>query len=187
MPPEHEPSGATTHIAGDRFTAPTISPAELRRWYDAGRDFVVLDSRNDDEVRLDAFENAIAPRIGGFREFPQAVRALPEQPKQQPVVMFCTGGVRCEKASPFLLGEGYSEVYQLEGGILNYFAEVGGDHWTGECFVFDERVGLRPDLAPGGAVICTVCQSAVTAAEQASPDYRRGEYCPHCRMRHAGA
>lgn len=170
-----------------RFTAPSISPAELRRWYDEGRDFVVLDTRNDYEVRLGTFENAIDPQIGGFREFPQAVRALPEELKQKPVVMFCTGGVRCEKASPFLLGEGYTEVYQLEGGILNYFAEVGGDHWIGECFVFDERVGLRPDLTPGGAVICPSCQSAVTAAEQASPDYRPGECCPHCRTPHAGA
>jgi len=170
-----------------RSTGPTISPSELKRWYDEGRDFVLLDTRNDYEVRLGTFENAIDPQIGGFREFPQAVRGLPEELKKKPVVMFCTGGVRCEKASPFLLGEGYAEVYQLEGGILNYFAEVGGDHWVGECFVFDERVGLTPELTPGGAVICAACQSAVTACGQRSPNYRPGERCPHCATQAAGA
>ena len=109
------------------------------------------------------------------------MRRLPEAYKDKPVVMFCTGGVRCEKASPFMLAEGYHEVYQLEGGILKYFEEVGGDHWTGECFVFDERVGLTPDLKAAGAVICEACQSPVTAAEQASTDYVAGRHCPHCR------
>lgn len=163
-----------------RFTGPHITPAELKRWYDEGRDFVVLDTRNDYEYRLGTFENAIDPGIGGFREFPEAVRKLPEEYKDRPVVMFCTGGVRCEKASPFMLGEGFDQVYQLEGGILKYFEEVGGDHWVGECFVFDERVGLTPDLKASGAVICQACQSAVTREEQQSPDYIPGERCPHC-------
>ncbi len=163
-----------------RFTGPHITSAELKRWYDEGRDFVVLDTRNDYEYRLGTFENAIDPQIGGFREFPDAVRALPEAYKDKPVVMFCTGGVRCEKASPFMLGEGFKQVFQLEGGILKYFEDVGGDHWVGECFVFDERVGLTPELKASGALICPVCQSAVTVEEQQSPDYVPGERCPHC-------
>ena len=162
------------------FTGPHITPAELKRWYDEGRDFLVLDTRNDYEYRLGTFENAIDPQIGGFREFPDAVRRLPDEYRDKPVVMFCTGGVRCEKASPFMLGEGFSQVYQLEGGILKYFEDVGGDHWVGECFVFDDRVGLTPELKASGAVICEACQSAVTVGEQRSTDYVPGEHCPHC-------
>lgn len=168
-----------------RFTGPSISPAELKRWYDEGKDFVILDTRNDYEYHLGTFENAIDPDIKGFRDFPDAVRALPDELKDKPVVMFCTGGVRCEKASPFMLGEGFKEVYQLEGGILKYFEEVGGAHWVGECFVFDDRVGLTPELTWNGTVLCAACQEAVTIEQQASPDYVPGERCPHCAHRQA--
>ena len=104
----------------------------------------LLDTRNDYEVKIGTFRNAIIPHIDTFREFPDAVRQLPDDLKERPVVMFCTGGIRCEKAGPFMEMEGFKDNYQLEGGILNYFEDVGGDHYDGECFVFDQRVGPDP-------------------------------------------
>ena len=123
------------------YTSPKISPTELKRWLDEGRPLTLLDTRNDYEVKLGTFRGAVVPNIKTFREFPAAVRALPEDLKTAPVVMFCTGGIRCEKAGPFMEEAGYQNIYQLDGGILKYFEECGGEHYDGECFVFDQRVG----------------------------------------------
>ncbi len=127
--------------------APLLSAAELKRWYDEGRDFVILDTRNDWEYREGTFENAINPRLSNFCEFPQYTKGLDEL-KKKTVVTFCTGGIRCEKAAPLLQQQGFEEVYQLQGGILNYFQECGGAHWQGNCVVFDERGALDPQLRP---------------------------------------
>ncbi len=124
-----------------------LAPQTFKAWLDAGKPMTVLDTRNDYEVSAGTFHQAVDLNIAHFRDFPVAVKQLPTEAKQQPVVMFCTGGIRCEKASEILLREGYSQVYQLHGGIIQYFAECGGAHYQGNCFVFDDRVLLDPKLA----------------------------------------
>lgn len=138
--------------------APDISPQEFKRWMDENRDIVVLDTRNDYEVRFGTFDKAVNLHIDDFCEFPEAAESIT---RDKPIVMFCTGGVRCEKAAIHLKNAGFSEVYQLDGGILNYFAEVGGAHYDGECFVFDERVSVDPELKTTGTVQCLVCYGPV--------------------------
>ena len=110
-------------------TSPKLSAKELKRWLDEGRQITLLDTRNDYEVKLGTFKGAVVPDIRTFREFPKAVRELPESMKDETVVMFCTGGIRCEKAGPFMEMEGFKNIYQLDGGILKYFEECGGDHY----------------------------------------------------------
>jgi UPF0176 protein len=162
------------------YTSPKIPAAELKRWLDEGRPVTLLDTRNDYEVKLGTFKGAIIPNINTFREFPAAVRKLPEELKDQPVVMFCTGGIRCEKAGPFMEQEGYKNIYQLDGGILKYFEECGGDHYDGECFVFDQRVGVDPGLRESDYAVCYACQAPLDAADQEDPRHVEGVSCPHC-------
>jgi predicted sulfurtransferase len=131
-------------------TSPKLPATTLKQWLDEGRTVTLLDTRNDYEVKLGTFKNAHTIGIDHFREFPDAVRKLPESMKDQPIVMFCTGGVRCEKAGPFMEMEGFRNIFQLEGGILKYFEECGSAHYDGECFVFDQRVGV--DRVVGGDV-----------------------------------
>ncbi|CAH0480399.1 unnamed protein product [Peronospora belbahrii] len=158
-----------------------ISAEEFKTWMDAGKDMLILDTRNDYEVRLGTFENAVDLDIKTFRAFPTKARTqLQEVPKEKPVVMFCTGGVRCEKASYALLREGHKEVYQLNGGILKYFEKVGGAHFKGDCFIFDDRVALKPDLTEAAVVCCFACRSPLTIEEQFSPDYEIYKHCPYC-------
>lgn len=163
-----------------RYTSPRIDAKTLKQWYDEGKPFVIYDTRNDYEIKLGTFKNAIPARIDNFRQFPDAVRRLPPELKDQPVVTFCTGGIRCEKAAPFMEREGFKQIYQLEGGILKYFEEVGGAHYDGECFVFDQRVGLDPSLHETESTQCYVCQSPLTDAEQNDPRFVQGESCPYC-------
>jgi UPF0176 protein len=130
--------------------APRLAPRELKRWLDQGRAIVLLDTRNQFEVDLGTFENTLSLGLKSFSDFPRATPALPEELKDKPVVAFCTGGIRCEKAARWLIMQGYREVYQLEGGILNYFEQCGGAHFRGECFVFDQRLALDAGLRPAG-------------------------------------
>lgn len=166
----------------DPITAPAakVSPHELKSWLDAGKPVRLLDVRNDYEVQLGTFENATAIGVDHFRHFPQAVDRLPAHMKSEPIVMFCTGGIRCEKAGPYMQQRGFREIYQLEGGILKYFEECGQDHFQGECFVFDKRVALDANLQETPTTICFACQHALSAEEQQSPDYVIGERCPYC-------
>ena len=157
-----------------------ISAKQLKQWLDEGRPVTLLDTRNDYEIRMGTFKGAVVPRIWNFRDFPAAVARLPAELKTQPVVMFCTGGIRCEKAGPFMAMQGYTDVLQLDGGILKYFEEVGGAHYDGECFVFDERVGVGPDLLETGSVICFNCQMPLTVEDQKRPDYVYEKTCLHC-------
>ena len=161
-------------------TSPKLKAAELKQWLDEGRPITLLDTRNDYEVKLGTFKGAVPAGIDSFREFPRAVAALPEAMKQQPVVMFCTGGIRCEKAGPYMEREGFEHVYQLDGGILKYFEEVGGDHYDGECFVFDQREGVDPSLRESESAQCFHCRAALTAEEQEHPHYQPPRSCPHC-------
>lgn len=160
--------------------APVLSPEEFKRWLDEGRDVVVLDTRNDYEMKVGTFNTAIGLNIQHFRQFPDAAGSLDPSLRDKPVVSFCTGGIRCEKAAPWLLNMGFKEVYQLEGGILNYFEKVGGDHYHGECFVFDQRGAVDAQLAETGVAQCGHCMEPLTAAEQQSALYVPGRTCPHC-------
>jgi UPF0176 protein len=157
-----------------------ISAQQLKQWLDEGRPVTLLDTRNDYEVRMGTFRGAVVPQIWNFRDFPAAVEKLPAELKTRPVVMFCTGGIRCEKAGPFMAMQGYTDVLQLDGGILKYFEEVGGAHFQGECFVFDERVGVGPDLRETGSVICFNCQMPLTVEDQQRADYVYEKTCRHC-------
>ena len=129
-------------------TAPRISAQELKTWLDEGRDFDLLDTRNTYEIEHGTFEKAFHLDLDHFRNFPGKLREHVQSAPKKPLVMFCTGGIRCEKAGVVALQEGYDEVFQLEGGILKYFEEVGGAHYKGDCFVFDHRVALDPELQP---------------------------------------
>lgn len=161
-------------------TSPKLSPGQLKRWLDEGRDMTLLDVRNDYEVKLGTFDQARPIGIDHFRDFPRAVDTLPDSMKSKPVVMFCTGGIRCEKAGPLLQREGFSEVYQLDGGILKYFEECGEEHYQGECFVFDKRVAVDPQLNETATTQCYACQHPLTPADQQSEHYLQGQHCPFC-------
>ncbi len=163
-----------------RHTAPRLPARELKRWLDEGRPVTLIDTRNTYEVKLGTFSGAVTLPIRHFRKFPEAVDALPMELKDRPVVSFCTGGIRCEKAAPYLERAGFREVYQLEGGILKYFEECGGAHWEGECFVFDKRVGVDPALRETGSQLCFACQEPLTAEEVKDPRYVYEVSCPYC-------
>jgi UPF0176 protein len=138
--------------------APRLTPQELKRWLDEGRDIVLLDTRNQFEVELGSFENGLALGLKSFSDFPRATPALTQALKDRPIVTFCTGGIRCEKAAPWLISQGFREVYQLDGGILNYFEQCGGAHFRGACFVFDQRVALNAGLRQTEAATSRDCR-----------------------------
>ena len=131
--------------------APTVAPAELKLWLDEGREVVLLDTRNAFEVDAGTFDNALDLRLSSFSQFAPAADELDPSLKDKTVVTFCTGGIRCEKAAPVLIGKGFRNVFQLDGGILQYFEECGNAHFNGNCFVFDQRVALDGNLNPAVA------------------------------------
>ena len=163
-----------------QYTSKRITAPQLKQWLDAGKSFTLLDTRNNFEIHTGTFKNALAIGIDDFRDFPKAVNWLPQQLKDQPIVTFCTGGIRCEKAAPFLEQAGFADVYQLDGGILKYFQECGGAHYQGTCFVFDQRVALDAELKESNLRQCFSCQAILTADDQASPHYDPPRVCPHC-------
>jgi UPF0176 protein len=167
-------------IDPSRAPAPRLSPETLKQWLDEGREVLLLDTRNKFEVDLGTFDNAVDLNLKSFSEMSATLSAIDAKWKDKPVVSFCTGGIRCEKAAPLLMHEGFKEVYQLDGGILKYFEQCGGAHYHGECFVFDKRVALGADLQPSGTAQCYACQALLTPEEQTSPDYVFGERCPYC-------
>jgi len=155
-----------TQAAKGRKDAPGLAPKTLKAWLDEGRKVTLLDTRNIYEVEAGTFANATHPDIAHFRDFPQAMQRLQASgdiDPSQPIVTFCTGGIRCEKAAPWLVEQGFDEVYQIDGGILNYFAECGDAHWQGDCFVFDDRVSVDTNLNPTGARLCNGCHRAIPA------------------------
>ena len=163
-----------------RNTAPRISPAQLKQWLDEARPLTMLDTRNRYEVELGSFKDAVDLKIDSFRSFPVAAESLPESVRSEPLVMYCTGGIRCEKAAALLVERGFTEVYQLDGGILNSFEQCGGEHWQGECFVFDHRVALDSDLHETPTTICFACQALLSEQDQQTDEYVVGESCPYC-------
>jgi UPF0176 protein len=145
-------------IHPEKNRASSITPTEFKQWLDEGRDITILDTRNDYEVKFGTFANAINPNTNSFTEFCKVSQTLDSH---KPIVMFCTGGVRCEKAGLYLQQTGFKEVYQLDKGILGYFKEVGGAHYEGECFVFDQRISVDSNLNVSGTQQCKTCQGPI--------------------------
>lgn len=143
---------------------------------------LVIDTRNHYEFDVGSFPGAIDPGNDSFREFPAFANELANTSTDRPLAMFCTGGIRCEKATALMLELGFDEVYHLQGGILNYLEKIPADEnrWEGECFVFDTRVAVDRDLAEGGYVQCHACRRPLSSEDLASPDYREGVSCPRC-------
>lgn len=148
----------------------------------ADPEVVVIDTRNDYEVEIGSFKRARNPHTQSFREFPQYI-AQNLNPQENPkVAMFCTGGIRCEKASSYLLSQGFKEVYHLKGGILKYLENISPEEsmWEGECFVFDERVAVKEGLELGSHELCYACGHPISEADKDSPQYESHISCPYC-------
>lgn len=145
-------------------------------------DVVLVDTRNDYEVKIGTFKNAVNPVTETFREFPEYVKQNLDPAKHKKVAMFCTGGIRCEKSTAYLKEQGFEEVYHLEGGILKYLEEVDQEQsmWEGECFVFDNRVAVNHSLEKGQYDQCNACRMPITEAEKQNEAYVQGVSCPHC-------
>ena len=151
---------------------------------------LLVDMRNHYESEIGHFEGAITPDVDTFRDsLPLIEEDLQSHKKDKNIVMYCTGGIRCEKATNYLLKQGFEEVYHLDGGILKYLETVDKDEslWSGECFVFDERVSVDENLAPGKYISCFGCRTPLSEAEIASPHYQLGVSCPHCYGKHSAA
>lgn len=155
-----------------------------QRWNEliADPDVLVIDTRNHYEIAVGTFPGAMDPGSDSFREFQAFASELAETATGRPLAMFCTGGIRCEKATALMLELGFDKVYHLQGGILNYLSEVAADEnrWDGECFVFDTRVAVDRDLAEGGYVQCHACRRPLGTEDLRSPHYREGVSCPKC-------
>ena len=162
------------------FTAPNIKPKEFKKLLDENEDLLILDTRNDYETRVGIFENAIDLNLSTFREFPEAILDLPDEYKTKQIVMYCTGGIRCEKASVVMMNAGFENVKQLEGGILGYFEETDGSYWKGDCFVFDQRVAVDTNLNETEYSMCFACREPLTKLERRSENYKLDSYCPYC-------
>lgn len=145
-------------------------------------DTLVIDTRNQYEFEVGTFKNAVDPETDSFREFPDYAEKLAQTDPKRPLAMFCTGGIRCEKATALMLELGFNEVYHLQGGILKYLEDVDDDKnlWEGECFVFDTRVAVDRDRAEGGYVQCHACRRPLSSEDLESPHYREGVSCPKC-------
>jgi UPF0176 protein len=158
-----------------------VAPADWNALIDQP-DVVLIDTRNDYEVGIGTFAGAVDPDIRSFREFPKWWEDHREEFRGKRVAMFCTGGIRCEKSTNFLLGQGVNEVYHLKGGILKYLEEVPAEtsKWNGECYVFDGRVSVGHGLVPGDYDSCHACRRPISAADKLRPDYERGACCHHC-------
>jgi UPF0176 protein len=145
-------------------------------------DVLLIDTRNAYEVSVGTFPGAVDPETRSFGEFPAFVHDRLDPARHRKIAMFCTGGIRCEKASSYLLSQGFEDVYHLDGGILKYLEAVPADAslWAGECYVFDQRVALGPGLAPGTHDACRACGHPLSVADQSSPVVVPGVACPHC-------
>ena len=152
---------------------------------------LVIDTRNQYECAIGTFKGSLDPKTKSFREFPKwsknNLKTLMKKEGKTKVAMFCTGGIRCEKASSYLLGEGIEEVYQLEGGILKYLENISSEEslWEGECFVFDERVSIQHGLVEGNYSMCHACRMPIDDDDMKSKKYSEGISCPHCYATHS--
>jgi len=146
---------------------------------------VLVDTRNDYEVQIGTFKNAINPETESFREFPTFIAENLDPAKHKKVAMFCTGGIRCEKSTSYLKSQGFDEVYHLQGGILKYLETIpeSESSWQGECFVFDERVAVDHQLNKGQYDQCNACRMPITEGDKQSEHYLHGVSCPHCHAK----
>ncbi len=158
-----------------------VSPED---WNDliSAPDVAVIDTRNDYEVGIGTFAGAVDPDIRSFRDFPAWWEAHKDDYRGKRIAMFCTGGIRCEKSTNYLLGQGVNEVFHLKGGILKYLEEVPAAQsmWNGECYVFDGRVSVGHGLVPGQYDSCHACRRPISAADKERPEYERGACCHNC-------
>ena len=168
-------------ISPDQDQSTHVGPQQWNELI-ANPETLVVDTRNHYEVEVGTFPNSIDPATDSFRQFQDFAGKLAETDSDRPLAMFCTGGIRCEKAAALMQELGFSEVYQLHGGILNYLENVPESEnlWKGECFVFDKRVAVDRDLAEGGYVQCHACRRPLSSEDLASSDYREGVSCPRC-------
>ena len=148
-------------------------------------DTIFIDTRNDYEYSIGTFKNSINPKTSNFKEFPKWVKKqkfTQEVKKSKNIAMFCTGGIRCEKASSYMKNEGFKNVYHLKGGILKYLenTDIENSLWQGECFVFDDRVSVKQDLTQGDYDLCHGCRMPITEQEKLSNNYVKGVSCSHC-------
>ncbi len=174
----------TLGVPGVRPERHTGEHVDAARWNVllADPDVVVIDTRNRYECAIGTFPGALQPETDAFREFPQWVESHLDPAKHRRVAMFCTGGIRCEKASAFMLQAGFESVYQLDGGILRYLetVEPTGNQWQGECFVFDQRVSVDETLSEGDYSQCFACRHPLSALDRQRPEFAEGISCPHC-------
>ncbi len=170
---------------------PGVNPQHIVGTYVKGDDWnrliedpdtILIDTRNDYEVAIGTFKNAVNPNTTSFREFPQWAADNLDKTKHKKVAMFCTGGIRCEKSTAYLKEQGFDEVYHLDGGILKYLEEMPEDNslWQGECFVFDQRVAVKHGLEQGSYDQCYACRMPLSQADMQSDKYIKGMSCPHC-------
>ncbi len=169
------------NLQPDRRTGKFVNPED---WNAVITDpnVIVIDTRNEYEVEIGTFQGAIDPQTAFFNQFPDYVSKNFDPEKHKKVAMFCTGGIRCEKASAYMLQKGFKEVFQLKGGILNYLQKIPPEKslWKGECFIFDGRVSLGQDLVEGSYQSCKSCGRALSTKDTASVHYEKGVTCPHC-------
>ena len=168
-------------VEPQRSTGVYVSPEQWNALLEDD-ETIVIDTRNRYEVEVGTFPGAISPETDSFREFPEFAEAFAKANDGKKIAMFCTGGIRCEKASALMQQLGFEEVYQLQGGILNYLESTDDEdnRWAGECFVFDSRVAVDRDRAEGGYVQCHACRRPLSSEDLQSPDYRKGVSCPRC-------
>ena len=184
---------------------PDINPAEQSGIYVTPQDWnalikvepdlVIIDTRKSFEISTGSFKGAVDPKISSFRQFPAYVETHLDPQQHKKIAMFCTGGIRCEKASSYLLNQGFETVYHLQGGILKYLEEIPPEDslWKGECFVFDQRTAVQQEpkvcgienreIKDGSFITCLACGNPLSPEDQASPQYQVGLTCPHCHDR----
>lgn len=152
-------------------------------------DVAVIDTRNEYEVSVGSFAGAVNPKTDTFRDFPAWWAAHKDQFAGKKIAMFCTGGIRCEKSTNYLIAQGVKDVFHLKGGILKYLEEVPEDRslWHGECYVFDGRVSVGHGLVPGGYGVCHACGRPISSADKLDPQYEQGVQCRHCVDEHSDA
>ncbi len=170
-----------SNINPEKFTGKYIKP---ENWNDIIEDenVIVVDTRNDYETEIGSFKNSLNPKTKNFSEFPKWVNKNKTSMIKKKLALFCTGGIRCEKASSFLIMRGFKEVYQLEGGIINYLKKINikNSRWEGDCFVFDDRVTVDHNLKKGNYTQCFACKSALKKKDTFSKYYKKGISCHKC-------
>jgi len=160
----------------------TYIPADKWNELIAQEDVLLIDTRNDYETKIGTFQGAIDPKTSTFTEFPNYVKNNLDPKKHKKIAMYCTGGIRCEKATTYMLQQGFEQVYHLQGGILKYLEEIpeNKSKWDGECFVFDNRTSVKKNLEQGEARLCFACRSTLSPEDMKSEHYVEGISCPYC-------